>query len=72
VPLFWAGEDDFGSTRRELVGNFAHALAAGACEHLEIETYTMNVLPPFLRPADITSAIAMEYQWVRETIAGGI
>jgi sugar phosphate isomerase/epimerase len=34
VPLFWAGEADFGSTRRELVGTFAAALAAGACEHL--------------------------------------
>jgi sugar phosphate isomerase/epimerase len=69
VPLFWAGEADFGSTRRELTGKFAAALAAGACEHLEIETYTMNVLPAFLRPADITRAIAMEYQWVQETIS---
>jgi hypothetical protein len=29
----------------------------------------MNVLPPFLRPTDITRAIAMEYQWVQEIIA---
>jgi len=39
------------------------------CPHLEVETYTWEVLPPALRPSDLCSAIARELTWVRDRVA---
>ena len=36
--------------------------------HLEIETYTWDVLPPGLK-MDLAESIAREYEWVLQTIA---
>ena len=69
VPLFWRGDSMLGSTADDLRGRFAAAIRRGACEHLEIETYTWNVMPEALRPGDIDDAIAREFQWVLELLA---
>jgi len=70
VPLFFGRLGELASTNSLLVGDFAAALRAGATEHLEIETYTFNVLPGELRPADVADGIACEYEWVmRELLA---
>ena len=37
--------------------------------HLEVETYTWDVLPTELRDAPITSAIAAELRWVLERLS---
>jgi len=68
VPLFWPGDDVLRSTREQLTGEVGELLRGGLCEHLEIETYTMNVLPPDLRPRDIAEAIAREFDWVRRNV----
>jgi hypothetical protein len=34
-------------------------------EHLEIETYTWDVLPPEYRKTDLSAAIARELNWVK-------
>ena len=62
----------FGSTSSLLVGEFAHLLRAGATSNVEIETYTFNVLPDFLRPADIAAGVAEEYRWVLENMFPGV
>jgi hypothetical protein len=41
----------------------------GACAHLEIETYTFDVLPPEVHPGDIVESIAAEYRWVLGKLA---
>ena len=33
------------------------------CSHLEMETYTWEVLPPELKRADVVDQIAAEYEW---------
>ena len=39
-----------------------------ACSHVEIETYTLGVLPDFLRPTDMVDAIAREFEWVKANV----
>jgi hypothetical protein len=36
--------------------------------HLEVETYTWDVLPPALRDVDVATAIARELVWCRDRI----
>ncbi|HET6467355.1 MAG TPA: metabolite traffic protein EboE [Geminicoccaceae bacterium] len=38
--------------------------------HLEVETYTWDVLPPALRNEDITVALARELEWCQRRLAG--
>jgi len=64
VPLFWPGDEALASTRECLTDGFFGRLAEGACPHLEIETYTFDVLPADVRPSDVTESIAREYRWV--------
>ena len=59
VPLF-AGN----STAAELTPEFFALLKRGATEHLEIETYTFDVLPTDLRARDVVDHIVNEYDWV--------
>lgn len=64
VPLFFEGDDGFGSTSDLLTGDFRQVLVGGLTPHAEIETYTWGVLPADLQPADVTDGIAAEYEWV--------
>ena len=42
-----------------------HELRTGATSHVEIETYTFDVLPKALHPGDVVKSIAREYEWVQ-------
>ena len=59
----------FSSTRffiEEVLGmHRLHPLSS----HLEVETYTWNVLPAHLRAGGMEQAIARELNWVRETLS---
>jgi sugar phosphate isomerase/epimerase len=51
---------------QELVGG-----PEAACDHLDVETYTWNVLPPGLRPetpAQLAGGIAAELAWARDRL----
>ena len=63
VPLFFDSFEDLHSTSDLLTPAF-FAEACQASRNLEIETYTFDVLPADLRPADVTDSIANEYRWV--------
>ncbi len=63
VPLFFTGNGSIGSTIGALTPDFFHDLREGACPHLEIETYTFDVLPPDVHPGDLVKSIAREYSW---------
>lgn len=70
VPLFVGGYRGFRSTQEEAYrtlqllkeGNFSH--------HLEIETYTWDVLPAPLK-RDVIDSIEREYRWVLDALAPG-
>lgn len=70
VPLFFPGTSSLSSTARALTPDFFHLVRSGLCPHLEIETYTFDVLPPDIAPTDVTRSIAREYAWVLGQIEG--
>ncbi len=68
VPLFVAPSTPLSSTADTLDEAFWKEVLNGACPHLEIETYTFDVLPKEVHPGDIVESIAREYRWVLEKI----
>ena len=63
VPLFAADYDRLGSTQSYVADVLRHMLRSAATTHLEIETYTWEVLPGALK-LDLLESIAREYEWV--------
>jgi hypothetical protein len=51
-----------------LTPDFFRELRQGATSHVEIETYTFDVLPAEIRPADVVGSIAREFTWVAENL----
>ena len=64
VPIFLERYGALGSTQAELRATLAALGQTPFCAHLEIETYTWDVLPADLK-LDLTESIAREYEWVR-------
>jgi sugar phosphate isomerase/epimerase len=67
VPLFAGAYESFGSTQPYVRNVIDLALKQRFTRHLEIETYTWDVLPPGLK-VELTDSIAREYDWVIGTI----
>jgi sugar phosphate isomerase/epimerase len=63
VPLFLADYGVLGSTQPYVAEVLRYVLRTAATRHLEIETYTWDVLPPALKE-DLLESIAREYEWV--------
>lgn len=66
VPLHWPGNAGLGTTRETMGAAFWRRLRASACLHVEIETYTFDVLPAELRAGGIVDSIAREFEWVNQ------
>lgn len=64
VPLFVERYWALGSTAATLTPEFFAQIRKGATSHLEIETYTFDVLPEDLRAAGITHSISSEFEWL--------
>ena len=69
VPLFFNGAGPLQSTGDALTPDFFQALRGGICSHLEIETYTFDVLPPEVNPGDVVRSVAREYAWTMEHLS---
>lgn len=69
VPVFHDALDHFGTTQAVLRDVLALQREEGISPHLEVETYTWEVLPPELRAGGLDAAIARELAWVRESLA---
>ena len=63
MPLFTREYDGLGSTQDYVREVLALAARTPFTTHLEIETYTWDVLPPGLK-IDLLESIAREYEWV--------
>ncbi|ARA92247.1 xylose isomerase [Rhodothermaceae bacterium RA] len=67
VPLFADRYGPLSSTRPDVEATFDVLGQTGACRHLEIETYTWDVLPEALK-IDLGASIRREYDWVLEAL----
>ncbi len=61
VPLHWTGSPVLRSTAADLAPELFAVLRSGVVPHLEIETYTFDVLPAAAKPADLVASIAQEF-----------
>jgi hypothetical protein len=64
VPLYFAEYGELRSTHELYTKPLARLLKGGVTPHLEIETYTFDVLPEAARESDVVRSIAREYEWV--------
>lgn len=67
VPLFTSRYEDFDSTQPYVGEVIDRVMQTGATTHIEIETYTWDVLPEGLK-VDLLESIAREYEWVLTSI----
>jgi hypothetical protein len=67
VPVFRETLPPFVNTQPFLRACLSHARAVSASAHLEVETYTWDVLPPVHRTGSVDDAIARELRWVAES-----
>ncbi len=70
IPLHAPVVEPFGSTSDHLLGTL-DVLAAnpGLCQHLEMETYTWEVLPPEFKSRSVVDQLADEYGWTLARLA---
>ena len=69
VPLHAAPGAPFADTRDHLADALDWLAAhPGSCTHLEMETYTWEVLPPALR-LPIEEQLVREYEWTLAALA---
>jgi sugar phosphate isomerase/epimerase len=69
VPIFLAELKDFSTTQAFLREILALHRREPISAHLEVETYTWDVLPERYRQVDVASAIARELAWVIEQLS---
>lgn len=70
VPLYFDGNDDVMSTSSELTPAFFAKVKEYDVEHLEIETYTFDVLPEALKSRGVVGSIVEEYRFVTRNTVG--
>ena len=68
VPVFTETYDQLVSTQKDIVDTLHVWLEKNFTRHLEVETYTWDVLPAPLR-TDLVQSIVRELSWVKETLA---
>jgi len=60
----------FGNTAEHLLGVLdLLALNPALCSHLEMETYTWEVLPPEFKTWDVVEQLVAEYEWTLDRMA---
>ena len=67
VPIFTEGYGLLGATRSEIVEVLEYLKRHPVCRHLEVETYTWEVLPPGLKE-DLPASISRELSWLRKNL----
>ncbi len=65
VPVFLDDLGDFRTTRFAIEDALAFHKQNKLSPHLEIETYTWDVLPDHLKTGDIVDYVTLEIEWVR-------
>jgi len=68
VPVFIDQTEHFSTTQTHLSQILELQKMTGFCRHLEVETYTWDVLPETYKTQSVSQAIAREVDWVRERL----
>jgi hypothetical protein len=69
VPLHSSPGEPFLDTRDHVLGTMDYLQhSPDVCQHLEMETYTWEVLPPDLRTGDVVDQVIEEYRWTIEEL----
>ena len=68
VPIFIEETEHFTTTQSSLQQVLQLQKLSGFCRHLEVETYTWDVLPEAYRQQPVSHAIARELDWVRNKL----
>jgi hypothetical protein len=64
IPLHAEPVDGFESTRDHIQGAMDWlSQNPTKCQHIEMETYTWEVLPPEMRAGDVVDQLVKEYDW---------
>ena len=72
VPVFLDDLGPFRTTRFAIEEALRMHAAAPLSDHLEIETYTWDVLPAHLKTGDITEYVTRELEWVQGELDAAI
>lgn len=71
VPLFWQGAGSLFSTAETMTSAFWEKVQSASCPHVEVETYTFNVLPTVAAgKLTLEECVYQELQWVQARVAG--
>lgn len=70
LPIFLADIGSLGTTRTGIEAGLAVHADTPLSDHLEIETYTWDVLPAHLKTGDITEYVTRELDWMRDALFG--
>lgn len=68
APVFLEGASGLDTTQAALVDVLARHRAAPIAPHLEVETYTWDVLPDALRAGTVTDSVTRELRWTLERL----
>lgn len=68
VPVFLAACGPFGTTQSYLKEILARQRRQSFAAHLEVETYTWNVLPAAYRQDSLVADLAREMEWARQQL----
>ena len=68
VPLHGPADEFFGTTAVDLPAVFDWLADPSRCPHLEMETYTWEVLPPNLRTPSEADQLVREYEWTLDLL----
>ncbi|HEV7925523.1 MAG TPA: hypothetical protein VGR14_09215, partial [Verrucomicrobiae bacterium] len=70
IPLHCPATEWFEATTDHLLGVFDVLKAEpGLCSHLEMETYTWEVLPASMKSPSVVDQLAAEYAWCLEHLS---
>jgi len=72
VPIFLRELGVFESTQADLLPLLTELATVSDCPHLEVETYTWDVLPEAFRNVPIEEAIARELRFVQDTLTSAL
>ena len=64
VPLHWKGDHLLDTTANIITPTVLELAAATVTRHVEIETYTFDVLPDAVGTSDVVDSVAQEFDWV--------
>jgi hypothetical protein len=72
VPVFLDDLGAFGTTRFAIAAALDVHASIRLSDHLEIETYTWDVLPAELKTGDIVDYVTREIEWVRTELTSAV